>query len=250
MYDTLCDLVRYTHQLDFEGFKLIIDDEGSTELRATSKNSDTLLKAQLKQKLPVFARPEFDKHNSIGFTNLEVLSAYLRSSVFDKDTTITPITTSSTNFVKALQFKSMNGHTCTYKTMIPEVAKRKIKTIKRTAAFSPKLSFGINSSTFNEFRQLGSVLSKFSPTFSFEVEDGKLYAVLGMIENQAKIPLCAVSDDIDPSMEFNFAITTSILKQAPNVEDVRINISEQTRDMIIEFETEQASYSFTVVSKN
>lgn len=248
MYKLFSDLVTYTHQLNFAGFKLIVDKDGNTVLKATTKDTDAHLVGKIKQPILEFARPDFERHNSIGFVNLGILDKYLSGSIFDENSKIETIVQESTQYVNALRFTSKNGHTCNFKTLKPEMTKRQIKTMKTPVDVLPTFSFKIDRQIFREFRELGAVLNKIKPTFTFKTQNGNLYIILGDEEYEARIPVCACDVELKREMSFSYDITSSILKQAPSIEDVKITISEHNECLFLEFETEITEYSYTVVS--
>lgn len=247
MKHILTDAIAYTHGLgEFESFKIIIDNtDGSATIKSSSKAMDILLSAEVKNKMPNFVIQGQEAHNSIGFLNLDVLNGYLKSPFFDteKGATITP-NYREDGIVTDIVFKSQEGHVCTYRTLSPEAAKRHIRTFRTTINEAPTFTFKPSEKFFNDFRGIESILGKFTNHFTFGTNNGMLEATIDGNDNKATIPVTACDATITNKFKFPIKQVSTIFRKAPSVDEVIVNIYNDSGMMEIIVNTEQAIYTY------
>jgi len=149
-----------------------------------------------------------------------------------------------------IKFSSDLGHKCTYRFMNPEAVKQKVKTFRLASGSSTDydISFQPSEQFLKDFQSFASILAKFSNEFSFSIDDGVLYMNLGD-DDTARFPVCDTDcESISPVNTWPIKQVLSILKQAPNIENITFNISDELSMININVDTDHAVYSFQLAS--
>jgi hypothetical protein len=248
MKEILKDIIKYTHGIgEFDAFKVIVDNTGKSSVRAVSKAMDVILSASITEPIAEFTIPDQETPNSIGFISIDVLSGYLRSPFFDNDNSKIEVNTRKDGVVTDLIFTSPEGHRCTYRTLDPAVAKAKIKTYKSvvndneiTFTFKPTEQF------LRDFSGIASILGGFASSFNFKVQSGVLMLEIGGEDNTATIPVTPCDAVISSNNRFPIKQMLTIMKKAPSLDDVMINIYDERGSIEILIKTEHAVYTFSL----
>lgn len=249
MKPILLDVIKFTSGLEFDSFKLIVDNAtGKAIIKSSTSGKDVMLDAEIKAPMMEFAIESDTQFNSIGFVHIDVLAGYLRSSFFDnqeKD----PITVkhSPQGLVSELEFTSTMGHICTYRVLDPQLAKRRIPTMRRIDADgdSPTIAFSPSEDFVRDLTNMSSVLSSASTTFNFRVNNGTLMADLGNVDNKASIPVTKHSgESISPEYKYQTKRLLNIVKKASSLDDVMISIFNNTGIMEVVVNSEFATYKY------
>lgn len=252
MQKILKDLLKYTHGLgEVEAFKIITKNDGSSIMKATSKGMEIIIDAVIKEPVKQFVREEADTANSIGFLNLDVLQGYLRATCFkDEDgVTIEPVRRQD-GVIIDLVLTSSQGHRFTYRTLDPISTKAKIRTFSSIVEdTAPTFQFTPTEVFFKDFQNIASILGKFTSKFSFKNDDGILKIEIGGEDNTATIPVTDCQDDLVlAGYSFPIKQVQGILRQAPSLDDVTINIDDVRGQLEIIVDTEVAVYTFVLNS--
>lgn len=255
MQSVLKDVIRYTHDLgEFEAFKVIVDKEGNGKVKSSSKDLSIIMNATLKNPIPELYNQHLDgdKKTTVGFSRLNVLSGYVNSPVFSEDSGSKIVVTykEASGSPNEIQFASNQGHKCTYRFMNPEAVKQKVKTFRLASGTEMEydISFQPSEQFLKDFQSFASILAKFSNEFSFNIEEGVLYMNLGD-DDTARFPVCDTEcENISPVNTWPIKQVLSILKQAPSIENVTFNISDELSMININLDTDHAVYSFQLSS--
>ena len=253
MKNVLKDVIRHTHDLgEFEAFKLIVTNEGTGTIKASSKDVSVTLEGVIKDNIKDFISTEEEK-TLIGFARLNILAGYLKSPIFEDENSYLEVgyMDNGTEIPRELVFKTDQGHRCTYRMMQPEIARKRIKTYSATMPLSDddfEIIFTPDETFLKEFQSFSSILGKVSNTFSLSVEDHLLYMNLGE-DDTAKIPV--TETDIETMEAINFwpvKQVLGILKQAPDLSGVTIYVSNENSLIDIKVDTDHVSYSYKLTA--
>ncbi|ASV44193.1 hypothetical protein PBI_SCTP2_178 [Salicola phage SCTP-2] len=254
MKEILKDVIRHTHELgDFEAFKLVVNNEGVAQVKTSSKDFTVTLNGVIKHDITNSIPPDSESGKTlIGFSRLNVLAGYLKSPVFNDEGSSLELGYMDNGTPRELVFKTDKGHYCTYRMMQPEIARRRIKTFTPTVTLNDDdydIVFTPDESFLKQFQSFSSILGKESNTFSLSIEDHTLYMNLGE-DDTAKIPV--VNDTELESMAGNnfwpVKQVLAILKQAPDLDQVTMHVSNENGLININVETDQVSYSYKLTA--
>lgn len=251
MKEILTDVIKFTKGVGdlFDSYKIVIDnDTGKAEVWSSSKSNDVLLSGILKAPLPSFINANnATPKNVIGFMNLDVLSGYLRSPFFDNATI--DVNTRQDGVVTNLVFKSEQGHVCTYRTLDPAMAKSRIRTFKSLADMpDPSFTFVPTSAFIDDFSNIAAILGNVAMHFNFNTAKGVLNVELSGDDNQATIPVTACDTQVYSGNRFPIKSFLTIIKKAPDLSKVIVNIYNDHGCMDIIVDTDHAVYSYLLNS--
>lgn len=254
MQKVLSDIIRYTHDLgEFETFKIVVDKDGKGKVKSSSKDLAIIMESELKEPIPEMYNKTLDedKKTTVGFSRLNVLSGYLKSPVFSEENSNIDVEyKEASGAPHEMLFRSNEGHRCTYRFMNPEAVKQKIKTFRLAASDTMEydITFQPTEQFLEDFQSFASILGKFSNEFSFSIDNGKLYMHLGD-DDTAKMPVCDTDcENINSVNTWPHKQVRSILKQAPSLDSIQFNISDELGLINITVDTDHAVYSFVLSS--
>lgn len=252
MQNILTDVIRYTHDLgEFEAFKVIVAEDGSAKVKSSSKDLSIILEASVKEPMSSLKNDtlEAGKKTTVGFSRLNVLSGYVKSPVFSGESaTLDVHYNKASGAPSEMEFNSGMGHKCTYRFMNPEAVKQKVKTFRLANADSLEydITFTPSENFVKDFQSFASILGKFTSEFSFLLKDGTLYMTLGD-DDTATIPVLETDcQTLNSVNSWPIKQVLSILKQAPSLDAVTFNISDEFGLINIDVDTDHAKYSYTL----
>lgn len=251
MKEILQDIIKYTYGTnEFDSFKVIVEnDTGKARVAASSKSMDVFLKADVIEPMTEFTIKDQETPNSIGFVNIDVLSGYLRSPFFDNEQAKIAVNTRKDGVITDIIFTSPEGHRCSYRTLDPVVAKSKIKTYKSVVSENEvTFTFQPTEQFLRDFSGIAGVLGGFATNFNFKVVDGLLMIDLSGDDNSATIPVTSCDATLSSQNMFPIKQMLTILKKAPSLDNVLINIYDERGSLEILVKTDHAVYTYTLNS--
>jgi hypothetical protein len=242
MKNILEEIVRYTHDLGFQ--KIVVEtNEDMSKIQGQTITQTMHMTAVFKNPIPNFS-------GTIGMSNMNILSGFLKSPAFANPTI--DVTNNKAGEVSIINIKSDRGHSGEYRLMSSMIAQR-ISKIRMAKNIQADIEFVPNDQFFTDFTTFKNILYKFDPDFRLKVsKDNVLMMVVGENAadgNKAEFPIVTLSEhhDLSPNT-WPIDALYQVLKQAPSLESCKVQINDEQGTLRVIVQTEHANYIYDIPS--